>query len=710
MKKKAERKKKTAGRAAALVLFCALIFGGMPYRAAVADDVPDPKVTVTVSPDSIKEGNPFDATFHFSHEYDPTPAPRSAVIRVSSPNNAVRIGKSEFLVTKFDEDDEDDDSDSLNYNLYIPERYLTYVGPGSGTLRFTITYCSDGDGKDKIEDGKFTVQKTVVYASGDSGSLIRVDENSATPSIRSGSSAIVAIPLISSGPVSDARIKVTVPAENKISLSTAGSVYTMSFASGEKKDLNLPLAVDASVAEGIYPITLNIDGADMTAYVRVSSSGKGGLIVESYHLDRKTVYSGSRFRMDLVIKNTGARTLHNVTAALDSLATEAITVSGALDRQTAGSLAPGASASVSFPLSAASKMETGNYIVSVGLTADELEEAAVTKAFVPVSATASTDGSKPVIIIESYDFGSRAVTGGKEFGLTLNFKNTNPSTAIQNLKITISSTADEDTGGVFTPANSSNTFFVSKLGAGAGIQKKIDLYPKADAVPKSYGIDVKFEYESASDSKHEPLTATETISIPLTQPDRFEVTGADLFGPISVGTDGQLSISYVNKGKSTVYNLSVVLAGNFTAPEMNSYIGNVESGTSDSFEANLTPQGEGTLRGTATLTYEDPNGETKEIVKDFSCEVTAQQAPDEGMLNSGAEPVPGGAGGGTGKFVLIAALAAAGAAAFLVIRKKRAKKKQLLLDMEDDYDDLPPESAEGPEETAEPAAPREGLR
>ena len=47
-----------------------------------------------------------------------------------------------------------------------------------------------------------------------------------------------------------------------------------------------------------------------------------------------------------------------------------------------------------------------------------------------------------------------------------------------------------------------------------------------------------------------------------------------------LGDSVYLSANYVNQGKSTIYNLSAEVEGNFTALDGSStYIGNVESGT-----------------------------------------------------------------------------------------------------------------------------------
>lgn len=687
---------------AAFVLTAVLLLQMFPVMvSAEAPTVADPQIiSATISPAAVQNGNSFEANLRFHHDDSTINNAKSALIKVTSPNGAIRIKKNEFTVTDFSTTDTEE-SDGLYYTLYMPENYLTYSGSAPGVLQFSITYYTSSDASKGTEietKNKISIRKTLIPGEGSADNTVRVDENSSTPTIISGTSATVGIPLISGDTLEDAQIEVKLPAEPKILLTSAGSVYTMSFVSGEKKYLNLPLRVDSSVAAGIYPITLTINGKEVTAYIQVldSDQGKGSVRIDSYKLDRSTIYSGSTFRMDLVLKNTGSQTYHNINAALDGLATESFTVVGSLDRKSVSSLAPGATATISFNMQAASKMETGNYAVGVNLTSDEVTEAVATKVFVSVVGTGDSSGGKPIIIIENYSFGGTSITGGKTFPLSLRFRNANTSTAIQNLKITITSTADEDTGGVFTPANSSNTFFISKLGAGASVDKSIDLYPKADAKPKSYGIDVKFEYESSADTKHEQITATETISIPLTQPDRFEVTNAEVQGPIQMGTDGQLSISYVNKGKSTVYNLSVLLEGNFTAPETNIYIGNVESGSSDSYDTTLTPTEEGTLQGKATITYEDPNGETREIIKEFSCEVQPAMPVDQGGMGPDiSEPMPEQSSGmPIWGWVLILAVVAGGAAAVVLIRRKRAAKRRALLEQEDDYDDVQPQTPE----------------
>ena len=195
-----------------------------------------------------------------------------------------------------------------------------------------------------------------------------------------------------------------------------------------------------------------------------------------------------------------------------------------------------------------------------------------------------------MVILESYDYGGQAVLGGKEFELTMNFKNTSRTQSIENAVIKVSAvTNDAGAGAAFTPANSSSTFYIESIAPGQTAQEKITLLPKADAAPNSYSMQVSFDYVYGKD--HTAANDTVTFSIPITQEDRFTVTLGEIYGPVMLGDSVYLSANYVNQGKSTIYNLSAEVEGNFTALDGSStYIGNVESGTGDYIDMSISPQ------------------------------------------------------------------------------------------------------------------------
>lgn len=430
---------------------------------------------------------------------------------------------------------------------------------------------------------------------------------------------------------------------------------------------------------------------------------QGKLVVQSYRLDHTPVKEGEKFNLTFTLKNTGSVVCDNIMAVLDTSTAEGVSINGVTDTQYINTLDTGATATISYPMTCLSKMTTNNYVVSLILSADELDKSVTSKVFIPVTGTKTdkdetTNESKPLIIIENYDYGGKAVMGGKEFNLAMRFKNTSANTQIENLKITVSSVAGDDdksVAGAFTPAKSSNTFYIPKVGPNAVFAEQIALIPKADATPNSYGVSIAFNYEAVLDGKRDAIEATETISIPLSQSDRFEANEAELQGPISLGDSGQLNINYVNKGKSKIFNLSVKLDGNFTTGESNTYIGNVDSGVGDTFQATLNPTEEGTLTGTATFSYEDANGEIKNLVKEFSCEVMPAMGPGEGIDSEPAVPANAGASSPPLWWILggIGGLAAIIIVLVIILKKRKAKKLKQL-EQSDDYDDLPIEAGQ----------------
>nr|WP_319488000.1 hypothetical protein [uncultured Caproiciproducens sp.] len=430
-----------------------------------------------------------------------------------------------------------------------------------------------------------------------------------------------------------------------------------------------------------------------------TAEDQGNLVVQSYQLDHTPVKEGEKFNLTFTLKNTGSVVCDNIMAVLDTSTAEGVSINGVTDTQYINTLDAGATTTISYPMTCLSKMTTNNYAISLILSADELSKSITSKVYVPVTGTktdkddTSTSASKPLIIIENYDYGGKAVMGGKEFNLAMRFKNTSTATQIENLKITISSVAgtdDKSVAGAFTPAKSSNTFFIPKVGPNSGFAEQIALIPKADATPNSYGVTVAFSYEAVLNDKRETIEATETISIPLTQSDRFEANEAELQGPIALGDSGQLNINYVNKGKSKIFNLSVKLEGNFTTGESNTYIGNVDSGVGDTFQATLNPTAEGTMTGKATFSYEDANGDIKNLVKEFSCEVIAAMDQGDGMSSEPAVPANAGASSPPPWMILTGAGGAIAAIiVFVIIHKKRKAKKLKLLEESDDYDDIP---------------------
>ena len=285
-----------------------------------------------------------------------------------------------------------------------------------------------------------------------------------------------------------------------------------------------------------------------------------------------------------------------------------------------------------------------------------------------------------MIIIESYTYGGENVTFGSEFPLTMVLRNTSSSATIRNLKVTLG-----DDSGVFNPTKSSNTFYVQNIGPGASVEKTVEFmaaYPvNTESGAKSYSINVSYEYEAMSGGElmDNSFSSNEVLSIPLVHTDRFSVGELYVDSQTYVGQQSFVNLSFINEGKSTVYNLSVQMEGtNMTISDGNYYVGNMQSGTQDSFEAYFTPMEAGPVTGTIVFTYEDANNAAKEIRKEFTTEAIGFSDPvmDGEMDMPVFEEIPEESQGMSPVVIVVICVAAAavlGGGAFVVFRvlKKR---------------------------------------
>lgn len=726
------------------------------FMASAVPITSEPILTqYSVSPSSIARNSSFsmEATFQHYLTKEDYAALQSIKIDVSSKDKSIEVAgkrggtyKIENVVfseiTEEVSSENEDTSKSglsnsgkyvgIEYQIYIPESALEYVGRDAGVLNFKITYTI---GKNTKE---MNVQKTISEcvksessSSSDDddedepndpiGTIFVVPQDAEMPQIQAGTTAQVNIPIKCSlmfGGVGSTQISVGALPEG-LSFASPGATYQMIFNNNEPQMLALNLTAEKNLKDGVYGIPLKIsykyDNSvnvsvktdEVTAYIRVleadgSQEGNGKLLIDSYKLDRPQIKEGESFQLSVTIVNRDDSAYNNVTVSLEGLSTQSLTTDGMLNMQTIPTIKEGESQTVTFKLRANDSMETGSYEIGVNVAADGSEstsegtssaQSISAKIFVPIQGTKASEddksnASKPQIIIESYDYGGMSVVGGQEFTLKMTFRNTSRETAIENMKMTVGNPASESDTDVaaFTPAKSSNTFFIERIGPGETFSREIALYPKADASPKSYGVRISYKYEAVLNNARQELSDEETISIPLTQPDRFEVSDVVLSGPVYMGDSASLSISYVNMGKSSVYNLSVKLEGeNFTSGDMDTYIGNVESGNSDSFDTTLNPEAPGTITGKAIFTYEGPDGNAKSVEKEFSCEVMEMPIYDDPGTDMPVEPLPEESGGlpGWAKWAIGGGCAVLLVAAVIVIRKIR-KKRQAMLDLEDD--------------------------
>lgn len=352
-------------------------------------------------------------------------------------------------------------------------------------------------------------------------------------------------------------------------------------------------------------------------------------------------------------------------------------------------LAPGERRSVTIKMMAKSETTTESYhsYIEVNYLAEGQtpENKQSTSEYVGLYVVGKTEGSsggasKPKLIVERYDYGDDYVYAGRDFTMEFWIKNTSSTAGTRNIKVTLSS---EDN--VFTPVDSSSSFFIPNIGANQVYRHTISLKTKIDASVKIYALTTKMEYEdsagNAYDENNNPFVETEVLSVAVAQPVRLETSELVLPFEIYSGQPFYIEQEFYNMGKSIMYNMMVKLEGVQTN-EGSYFVGNFEAGRSDYFSAQIFAQEMGVFDGKLVYSFEDALGNISNVEKDFSYSVI--EAPVFGGEYPGGPFEPGmpieePSNNGWIKYAIVSAMLLA-VALFFILRSR--KKKRLAKELE----------------------------
>ena len=301
----------------------------------------------------------------------------------------------------------------------------------------------------------------------------------------------------------------------------------------------------------------------------------------------------------------------------------------------------------------------------------------------------------PIVILSKYNYGGSSVAAGSSTNLSFSFTNTSKTIKIENVMVTV-------TGGQDLMLNgSTNTFYFESVAASGS--KTVTVPMKAAQLISASAQDVKIDvtYEYVDQNARKSGNATLSLSVPLYQPDRFELSEPKAAYTGYVGEETSLPIDYVNKGKSAISNVEATISGDIDSPTPYQRVGTIDGGKNGTIAFAVTPQLEGENQVKIVITYEDSNGNTKERVFEATVEAMAYEPSDPGMDDPGMiDPEPQSTF--PWKYVIIAAVAALIVLLIVLrIRKKKAKQKaeQALWDKWDEE-----EIAEEKKEAADAAA------
>lgn len=301
-----------------------------------------------------------------------------------------------------------------------------------------------------------------------------------------------------------------------------------------------------------------------------------------------------------------------------------------------------------------------------------------------VGATNVEGGKASAIVVRSAGYGGGSVVAGQQFTLTADVFVTAGTTGAENVAVSL--TLPEQV----TVVSGSSQIFVGNMAAGESTSVNFLLNASATAAAGSANITINVNGNAASDGA--ALTTTMPITVPIVQPERFEISRTDFPEVINMGEETYGSVSFVNKGKGTIYNVSAELRGEgFTTTEGNQFVGNVASGTESSADFTISPTQAGSINAQLVITYENEQAEEKTITKDITFTVEEMMFEDPGMMpgidDMPTEPTQ------TGMplwawAVIVVLVAGVVVTVVVIVRKKIKKRKENEKLMEEDDEDI----------------------
>ena len=290
----------------------------------------------------------------------------------------------------------------------------------------------------------------------------------------------------------------------------------------------------------------------------------------------------------------------------------------------------------------------------------------------------------PSLMVRTSGYGE-VVTAGEEFTLSLGIYATDGNENLNDVIVTLNLPENVSLSG------GSLTQYVGTLTPKATKTLNFNVLPSAGFSGTVADISVTLTGTGA-DSGAAANATPFTVSVPVTQPDRFEVGQLEMQDTVNVGDTASVTLSYVNKGKRELGNLEARLTGTNIGSESYQYLGNLNAGSEGSVDFDITPDAAGTISGVITLTYEDANGKIQTVSKDFTATAEEYSDPWGGMDPGMEEPMPEEpqqTGLPVWGWVLIVLGGAAVVVVIVVVVRNRKKAKALAnLEAEDNDEDI----------------------
>ncbi|AKL95853.1 S-layer domain-containing protein [Clostridium aceticum] len=408
--------------------------------------------------------------------------------------------------------------------------------------------------------------------------------------------------------------------------STLDTINIQSLDSGETRTIYYNVSANSQLEEDTYSLTLFLTYKDeydasyeteVKVYLPLEgkTSKETNVTFHNFRYPEKAVEPFEDFTIFFNLKNTGSEDVDNVKVSID--AGEEI-LPKSMSIKNIGSLAVGKEVPIEFTLFAKNDIESKNYPIKLHVEYEvkdgrkkELQSASQYIGIFVDSNDQET--GTPKVIVDYYDYGGDFIEAGKAFPLNISFYNTHKNSDVKNIRVSISSDGD-----VFSPVGSSNSFYIEGIAANSRVERTISLRPKINAEYKTHNIFADIEYE---DTKGKAYNIKELIGIPVIQETSLII--GDIITPTEnyLGNPIGISLEFYNAGRGLMRNMMISIEGDFDTHEGSLYIGNLEAGKNNYYDATIIPTSAGALTGKIIFSYDDEINQHFSIEKELSLEI-----------------------------------------------------------------------------------------
>lgn len=484
------------------------------------------------------------------------------------------------------------------------------------------------------------------------------------------------------------------------------TIYSPSLSKGASAQFSKNFYVSAGASAGMYPITISAtyeyteDGettsgtAEFSYTVQVlqgttHSAGSSPSLVASFGVSKANLTAGDNFKLNFKLSNKSAQ--YNVNNVNIKLAGgDAFSIASDVDTIYKSKINKASSANFSKQFICNKGIPGGMYPITASVTYEYVvngEKQQGTAEFTFSIKVNSKKRSKkaseltPQLIVSSFSYGKKSVSGGKEFTLSFNIKNNSSSIKAQNILIKLAG------GDSFVVADGTDTISIKSIkpNATVNVSKKFNCLSTATSGVYPITATVSYEYiEGGKQSGSSDLT----MSIPVVQPDKVQFQQIALADKtINVSEENDCAFQVINMGQTKLSNGTVKLL-NEKGKEINSaYIGNIDAGGQfvSNYTLPVTFDETGDYKLTLVFEYENENMDKKSIEQEFKVTVQKEEDPFD---KTGENPEDNGKdeedhsntkkvilGSVIGGVALIAAIVST-----IVIKKKKHKKGSVKFD------------------------------